>query len=347
MMPNPGKMLGLQAQVRHNAAEISEYFSDLGKWEEEVKAKDKAILKGDLNPASGKKKATPGVRQKGFVEMVPSGVLGPKDKERKKKKKGDDDDDEETRIKPKNYQDYNQWDQFVHKDLDKMLEDFDENDRQEQEEGHRNRLAEERRKIDEQERLARAHVEEAERLKNLGNDLLKSGDLEGARNMYGRAIETDEKNHVPFANRAQVYLKLEMYEDAIKDCDSALAIDPRYVKALMRRGTAKEATGDKAGAIADLKKAVMLEPSNKQAKDHIKALSMTDEEKAEAERAKEEEEKRKAAIAEKEAKEKRKKERGGKKLMVREASDTPATRAGDADPTTRPARVKIVEQEEA
>jgi len=30
------------------------------------------------------------------------------------------------RIKPKTYQDYNQWDTFVHKDLDKMLHDFDE-----------------------------------------------------------------------------------------------------------------------------------------------------------------------------------------------------------------------------
>jgi hypothetical protein len=34
-------------------------------------------------------------------------------------------------------QDYNQWDKFVHKDLDKILDDFDENDRQEQEETHR------------------------------------------------------------------------------------------------------------------------------------------------------------------------------------------------------------------
>ncbi len=64
--------------------------------------------------------------------MVPSGMPGPKDKERQKNK-GED----SSRIKPKNYQDYNQWDKFVAKDLDKILDDFDETDRQEQEEGHR------------------------------------------------------------------------------------------------------------------------------------------------------------------------------------------------------------------
>lgn len=32
----------------------------------------------------------------------------------------------------------------------------------------------------------------------------QTGDLEGARAMYGRAIETDPRNHIPFANRAQV-----------------------------------------------------------------------------------------------------------------------------------------------
>ena len=36
----------------------------------------------------------------------------------------------EQRIQPKNYAGYNQWDKFVKKDLDKVLEDFDEQDRQ-------------------------------------------------------------------------------------------------------------------------------------------------------------------------------------------------------------------------
>lgn len=73
--------------------------------------------------------------------MIPSGVKGPKDEERERAKKGEEGGE---RIKPKTYQDYNQWDKFVHKNLDQMLTDFDETDRQEQEEKHRLKLAEER-----------------------------------------------------------------------------------------------------------------------------------------------------------------------------------------------------------
>jgi tetratricopeptide (TPR) repeat protein len=53
--------------------------------------------------------------------------------------------------------------------------------------------------------------------------------------MYGRAIETDPRNHIPFANRALVLLKQERYSEAVEDCDQCLKIDPRFVKALLRR----------------------------------------------------------------------------------------------------------------
>ena len=41
-------------------------------------------LQGDLNPTLKSTKAAPPVRKKGFAEMVPSGMPGPKDLERKK-----------------------------------------------------------------------------------------------------------------------------------------------------------------------------------------------------------------------------------------------------------------------
>lgn len=43
----------------------------------------------------------PEVRKKGFAEMVPSGMRGPKDKE---KMHGGSNEEHDSRIKPKNYQ---------------------------------------------------------------------------------------------------------------------------------------------------------------------------------------------------------------------------------------------------
>ena len=117
-----------------------------------MRAKDKALAKGDLNPSRGSGPPPP-IRKKGFAEMVPSGMPGPKDAQR-----GSEKQDKGERIKPKTYQDYNQWDKFVHKDLDKMLSDFDEQERQEMEEEHRLRLADERRRIEEKEAAARKHI---------------------------------------------------------------------------------------------------------------------------------------------------------------------------------------------
>ena len=189
---------------------------------------------GDLNPTYAKMKQVPPVRKKGFAEMVPSGMPGPKDKEREKEKMNGGED----RIQPKSYADYNQWDKFVHRNLDKMLEDFDEQDRQEQEDKHRQRMLEERRAIEEKEAVARKNVEDGEALKVLGNALLKTGDLEGALAKYCEAVALDPGNFVAWANAAHVRLELGQLKEAVEDCGKALEREPRYVKALLRRSAA-------------------------------------------------------------------------------------------------------------
>lgn len=55
---------------------------------------------------------------------------------------------------------------------------------------------------------------------------------------YTKALQLDNSNPVYPANRAMAYLKLNDFHNTIKDCDLALSLDPTYVKALARRGTA-------------------------------------------------------------------------------------------------------------
>eukprot|EP00960_Hanusia_phi_P039828 754070-Hanusia_phi.AAC.2 len=298
----------VQLQVRANAEEMAAYVKELGSWVDEVKKKDKKLLTGDLNPTA--KKALPAVRKKGFAEMVPSGAPGPKDEERKKGGKGEEGG---GRIKPKTYQDYGQWDKFVAKDLDKMIEEFDENDRQEEEAKHRTKLAEERRKIEEKEQEIIRTREESDRIKDEGNKLLMTGDYESAILKYTTSLEKNPKNSISFANRAQAYISINDYEKAVEDCNSCLEIDPRYVKAYLRRSTAllRMAAPKKDSAIADLKKVLLLEPNNKQAKEDLQRLQPP-----------EKKEEKVAQISEmKDKPEQKKTEKIGRKLKVREVEE--------------------------
>jgi len=75
------------------------------------------------------------------------------------------------------------------------------------------------------------------------------------------------------ANRAACWLKLERYEDAVKDCDAALAIDATYVKAYARRATAREALGDVEGALEDWEQTATLAPRDAAARAATKRLT--------------------------------------------------------------------------
>ena len=79
---------------------------------------------------------------------------------------------------------------------------------------------------------------EAERLKNEGNALMKQEKHHEALANYTKAIQLDGRNAVYYCNRAAVHSKLGNHALAIKDCNSALSIDPSYSKAYGRLGLA-------------------------------------------------------------------------------------------------------------
>jgi tetratricopeptide (TPR) repeat protein len=74
--------------------------------------------------------------------------------------------------------------------------------------------------------------------------------------------EYGDKLAIFLNNRAATNILLERFEDAIKDADVALILNPRYARAYIRRSSAFEKTERTEEALRDVKKALELEPSN-------------------------------------------------------------------------------------
>ncbi len=76
-----------------------------------------------------------------------------------------------------------------------------------------------------------------------------------AQELYTEALDLAPgpapERAVYYANRAACYLKLDKHSEAAQDCTAALASDPAYIKALLRRCAAYEALDDLERALAD------------------------------------------------------------------------------------------------
>lgn len=104
-------------------------------------------------------------------------------------------------------------------------------------------------------------------LKEQGNAAFKAQQYWDAIELYSDALDYAPESEdflankaVFLNNRAACFLQLEQLEDVVEDCTDALAHDPRYVKAYMRRAKAHERLEDHDSALADLAKVVEIDP---------------------------------------------------------------------------------------
>ena len=79
-------------------------------------------------------------------------------------------------------------------------------------------------------------------LKDQGNAALQAFRYSEAADLYTSALEL-HNNSVLHSNRAMAYIKMEQYGLAIIDADASITIDPEYVKAYYRKGSAEFALG--------------------------------------------------------------------------------------------------------
>ncbi|KAG2654141.1 hypothetical protein PVAP13_1NG495500 [Panicum virgatum] len=108
-------------------------------------------------------------------------------------------------------------------------------------------------------------VDASELLKEKGNSAFKRRQWSKAVEFYSEAISLSDTNATYYCNRAAAYLELGSFKQAEADCDRALLLDKKNVKAYLRRGFAREVTLNYKEALQDFRHALALEPQNKTA----------------------------------------------------------------------------------
>lgn len=113
--------------------------------------------------------------------------------------------------------------------------------------------------------------------KEEGNTAFKIGDWMAAIDAYTKAIKHGEHHKqlgTFYKNRAAAYLKLEKYEQVVRDCDKSLELEPNEPKALFRRAQAKEQLGRFEEAYRDAVNVWNVDKSDKSVKPFVERLHL-------------------------------------------------------------------------
>ncbi|KAF5907947.1 RNA polymerase II-associated protein 3, partial [Clarias magur] len=244
-MSGGNKAMELQMHMRQNAEDLHDFMKDLNNWEEDIKIKDEQLRAGNL---SDLQTTLPPVRNKDYK------------KKRKVRSKVPPAENAQSEEKPaqriKSY-DYKSWDKF---NVEKALEALDK----EASPAESNDSDSEEVQVDRD--LA---VKEKEK----GNNFFKDGNYDDAIECYTKGMSADPYNPVLPTNRAACFFRLKKYAVAESDCNLAIALDSKYLKAYSRRGAARFALKNHQGALEDYEMVLKLDPENLDAQNEIKKLN--------------------------------------------------------------------------
>jgi tetratricopeptide (TPR) repeat protein len=125
------------------------------------------------------------------------------------------------------------------------------------------------------------HYQEAERLNELGNSLMKQRNFQSALDNYSLAIDlapAGPNSHIYYSNRSAACLSLNMNEHSILDCERSIALikpgedgegEEYYAKALSRLGLAYFACKRYREAVSAYEKSLEANPNNELTRQHL------------------------------------------------------------------------------
>ncbi|KAK9479855.1 hypothetical protein V1514DRAFT_327540 [Lipomyces japonicus] len=114
---------------------------------------------------------------------------------------------------------------------------------------------------------------EADKFKAEGNAFFASKQYKEAIGAFTSAIEVSPTpNHVLYSNRSGSYASLKDFDNALKDAEECININPTWVKGFTRKATALHGQGDLVGAKDTYEEALKLDPTNAQAQSGLNAV---------------------------------------------------------------------------
>ena len=115
-------------------------------------------------------------------------------------------------------------------------------------------------------------IEEAERVKSVGNSHMQKKEYQQAAICYTKALKLSPagpNSHVYYSNRAAALLSMKKFHEAILDSERSLSLKPNYGKAHARLGLAHFLLGDYKHAMEAYTVALKYEPNNKGAQSYL------------------------------------------------------------------------------
>ncbi|EOO04138.1 putative small glutamine-rich tetratricopeptide repeat-containing protein a protein [Phaeoacremonium minimum UCRPA7] len=121
-------------------------------------------------------------------------------------------------------------------------------------------------------------VQKLDRMKEEGNSEYKAGRWQAAIDKYSQALEIDPSNRGTnsklLQNRALCLTKLKQYDEAIRDCEKAISLDPSYTKARKTKANALGAAERWEDAVREWKSIAELDPEDRTIQKEVKRAEL-------------------------------------------------------------------------
>lgn len=103
----------------------------------------------------------------------------------------------------------------------------------------------------------------SEEHRELGNQRFEKGEYKEAIIEYNEGLKRDPNNLKIFSNRCFAYIKVLDLANALKDADKCIEMDPKMIKAWMRKGNIHHLMKEYHKAMTAYDKGLEIDPENK------------------------------------------------------------------------------------